>query len=148
MTDTIFSLLIDLAEKERTANGKRLAEANARLNAARAQLSMLEQYRSDYAIKQQKNAAGGTTGDSYRNYTMFMSKLDSAIVHQQKELAVWQARVEELNAANQQAHRKVRSFETLRDQRAHAARIMEMRAMQKNDDEMAARVSSRSHVKH
>jgi flagellar protein FliJ len=139
MADTLFSILIDMAERERDQQSKRLAEATARCQAAKDQLAMLEQYRADYEKRRVERAAKGTTTDGYRNFETFIAKLNAAVNQQKRDLEMWQRRCDDIRAEQHNALRKVRSFETLKTKREHEARLLAARQEQALDDEFAMR---------
>ena len=137
MSDTIFSILIDMAEKERGQQSRRLADAISRLNSAKEQLAMLEKYCADYSNQRARRAADGTSSDGYRNFATFIAKLDAALAQQRRDVFMWETRCEEISVEQSNAHRRKRSFETIRDKRELDARVNESRQEQKSNDEFA-----------
>lgn len=144
MSDTIFSILVDMAEKERGQQSKRLADATLRLQSAREQLNMLEKYCADYANQRVARATAGTSTDGYRNFATFMAKLDAALSQQRRDVLLWESRCQEIRLEQSNAYRKMRSFETLRDKRADQARQEEEKKLQKSADAFASRSHARS----
>ncbi len=143
MADTIFSILIDMAEKERGQQSRRLADAVSRLNSAKEQLAMLEKYCADYSNQRAKRAADGTSSDGFRNFATFVAKLDGALAQQRRDVAMWETRCEEISIEQSNAHRRMRSFETIRDKRELDARMNESRLEQKSNDEFAMQKHAR-----
>jgi flagellar protein FliJ len=143
MSDTIFSLLVDLAEKERLAVSRPLAEANAKLAAAKEQLHLLQSYHRDYQMRMVNPGRSATDGQSMRNFNAFVMKLDTALKQQEREVAACESRCQRIQEADQKAHRKLRSFESLRDRRAEEAKAFERQRMQKQNDEFGARAAGR-----
>jgi flagellar protein FliJ len=139
MSDTIFSILIDMAERERDQQTKRLADATTRLQAAKDQLVMLEKYRDDYDVRRAERAQQGTSTDGYKNFQTFMAKLNGAVNQQKRDVDMWQGRVDAIRSEQSNSMRKVRSFETLRDKRELEARSLAAKRQQKLDDEFASR---------
>jgi flagellar FliJ protein len=137
MSDTIFSLLVDLAERERNTTSKRLADANAGVTAARAQLDMLDRYRADY-LQRLGNRKTGSGAETLRNFNAFILKLDSAISQQQRELAAWEQRCREIIDAERAAQRKLLSFETLRDRKSEEARQFQHLSNRRLEDQVAS----------
>jgi flagellar FliJ protein len=137
MSSTIFSLLVDLAERERNTTSKRLADANTRLIAARAQLDMLNQYRVDY-LQRLGNRKTGAGAETLRNFNAFILKLDMAIVQQQRELADCEKRCREIVEVERAAQRKLLSFETLRDRKSEEVRHFQHLSNRKLEDQAAA----------
>ena len=143
MTDTIFSILVDMAERERDQQQKRIADAEAHLRSAEAQLAMLTQYRDDYRLKQVKTHTQGAAGDRFRDLGVFMEKLEIALDQQRREVTAWRVRCEELRSEHHAAHNKVRKFETLRDARAVEARTLMQRRYARLDDQLASQAAAR-----
>jgi flagellar protein FliJ len=139
MSETIFSILIDMAERERDQQTKRLVDMTARWQSAKDQLVMLEKYRADYEIRRQDRAQLGTTTDGYRNFETFMAKLNGAVNQQMRDVEMWKKRCDDIRAEQSNSLRKVRSFETLRDKREEEARALQTRREQQMDDEFASR---------
>lgn len=139
MADTIFTILIDLAERERDQQSKRLAEAMTRYQAAKEQLAMLEKHRADYEADRQKRAAKGTTTDGYRNFVTFIAKLNAAVNQQKRDVEMWHKRCDDIRAEQHIALRKIRSFETLKTKREEEANLIQARREQALDDEFAMR---------
>jgi len=138
MSDTIFSLLVELAEKERNTTSKRLADANAGVTAARAQLDMLERYRTDYQDRLRNRQTTAAGAESLRNFNAFILKLDSAIAQQTRELELCEGRCRDVMEAERVAQRKLHSFETLRERRSEEARIVQQLSNRRIEDQAAA----------
>ncbi len=144
MSDTIFSVLVDMAQRERNTTSKRLAEAKARVDAAQAQLDALEKYRAEYNERQRARMTNSGSSEGMRNFNAFVIKLDSAIKQQKRELDNLQSKYDEIKAAEKIAHKRVMSFETLMDRRAEEARQIAQRAERKLEDERSANAYART----
>jgi flagellar FliJ protein len=142
MSDTIFSLLVDLAERERNTTSKRLAEANAGVTAAKAQLDMLERYLADYQKRLSNQLAAPSGPETLRNFNAFILKLEAAIVQQTRELALCEQRCRDVVDAERAAQRKLLSFETLRDRRSDEARMLQHLSNRRLEDQTAATAAS------
>ena len=138
MSDTIFSLLVNLAERERNTTSKRLADANAGVTAARAQLDMLDRYRADYLQRLGNRKSVLSGAETLRNFNAFILKLDAAISQQQRELATCEQRCREVVHAERVAQRKLLSFETLRDRKSEEARHFQHLSSRRLEDQAAA----------
>jgi flagellar protein FliJ len=143
MSDTIFSVLVDMAQRERNTTSKRLAEAKARVDAAQAQLDALEKYRAEYNDRQRARMISAGSSEGMRNFNAFVIKLESAIKQQKRELDNLQLKYDEVKAAEQHAQKRVMSFETLMDRRAEEARQISHRAERKLEDERSASAYAR-----
>ncbi|MFN7222183.1 MAG: flagellar export protein FliJ [Burkholderiales bacterium] len=143
MSDTIFSVLVDMAQRERNTTSKRLSEAKARVDAAQAQLDALEKYRAEYNERQRARMISAGSSEGMRNFNAFVIKLESAIKQQKRELDNLQLKYDEVKAAEQNAQKRVMSFETLMDRRAEEARQISLLAERKLEDERSASAYAR-----
>jgi flagellar FliJ protein len=146
MSDTIFSLLVDLAERERNTTSKRLADANAAVTAARAQLDMLERYLADYQSRHGNGKTSASGAETLRNFNAFILKLEAAIDQQRRELSACEQRCREVIDAERAAQRKLLSFETLRDRRSEEARLLQQLNNRRLEDQAAANSALRSRL--
>ncbi|HEX7633649.1 MAG TPA: flagellar export protein FliJ [Noviherbaspirillum sp.] len=131
--------LIDLATKETDEAAKRLGRAVRVSEEAEQKLQLLLQYRDDYIARFQSNMQAGLSIAGYRNYQLFLDKLDEAINGQQKIIQDAQRRVGTERGAWQSSERKRISFDTLATRAEKAYQLKETRREQKQTDEFAAR---------
>jgi len=78
---------------------------------------------------------------SYRNFQLFIEKIDSAITGQQDVVRSSQQRVAEARAAWQACERKRMSYGTLATRARQTEQLRESRRDQKQTDEHASRIS-------
>ena len=130
-----------MATKETDEATKRLGRAIRVSEEAQQKLGILQQYRDDYAARFQETLTNGLTALAYRNFQLFLEKIDNAIDGQVNVVQSSQQRVAEARTAWQACERKRMSYDTL----ATRARDQEMRKENKRDqksmDEHAARIS-------
>ena len=140
-TPSALDTLIELATKETDEATKRLGRAIRVSEEAKQKLGILQQYRDDYAARFQETLTNGLTALAYRNFQLFLEKIDNAIDGQVNVVQSSQQRVAEARTAWQACERKRMSYDTL----ATRARDQEMRKENKRDqksmDEHAARIS-------
>ena len=140
-TPSALDTLIELATKETDEATKRLGRAIRVSEEAQQKLAILQQYRDDYAARFQETLTNGLTALAYRNFQLFLEKIDNAIDGQVNVVQSSQQRVAEARTAWQACERKRMSYDTL----ATRARDQEMRKENKRDqksmDEHAARIS-------
>ena len=131
--------LIELATTETEDAAKRLGLAVKAAADTESKLALLQGYREKYAVRFQASLATGLTAMGYRNYQLFMDKLDLAVSSQQNVVNEAKKRVEERRLAWQTGERKRMSYGTLanRAQQEEAAR--NNKRDQKAMDEHAAR---------
>lgn len=133
--------LIELAVTETDEAAKRLGLAIRVGDEAEKKLALLLQYRDDYAARFQASLTTGLTAQGYRNFQLFLEKLDSAITGQQQVVATAGLRIEKERGAWQAGERKRMSFNTLVTRAEKDALRKENRRDQKMTDEQAARLA-------
>ena len=138
-TSSALQTLIELATTETDAAAKRLGLAIRAGEEAEQKLALLMQYREDYAERFQVTMAAGVTAAGYRNFTLFMDKLDAAINGQQDIVGGAQRRIAAERAAWQAGERKRMSYGTLVSRANKAEAVREGKRDQKQTDELAAR---------
>lgn len=131
--------LIDLATKEAEAATQNLGKAIQATEEAQQKLTLLLQYRDDYADRAQSGCIAGINAMEYRNIQAFLIKLDSAIAGQQEIARSAQNRVTEKKITWQECERKRMSYGTLVDRAQKKQTQSELRRDQKMMDEHAAR---------
>lgn len=132
--------LIELATTETDEAAKRLGIAIKSGDDAEKQLQLLLQYRDDYAARFQANLAAGLNAMGYRNFQLFMDKLDTAINGQQQIVQNTKRRIENERGAWQAGERKRMSYGTLATRAEKEAQRKESKLDQKMTDEQAARI--------
>jgi flagellar protein FliJ len=131
--------LIELASTATDEAAKRLGQAIRVKEEAESKLSLLQQYRDDYAARFQSELAAGLTAQGYRNFQQFLGKLDQAIKGQQQVIANAEARVDRERNAWQESERRRISYDTLATRAEKAAQHKQNKRDQKSMDEHAAR---------
>jgi flagellar FliJ protein len=131
--------LIDLATTATDEAAKRLGLAIRAGDEAQNKLNMLLQYREDYAARFQSTLSAGMSPADYRNFQLFMQKLDTAIAGQEQIVATTQRRITQEQAAWRENERKRISFDTLATRAEKEVLRKEDKRLQKAMDEHAAR---------
>ena len=139
-TTSALETLIELAIKETDEATKRLGRSVRTNEEAQQKLVILEQYRDDYALRFQGNLTAGLTAMNYRNFQLFIDKIDSAISGQQGVVRNTQQRVAEARAAWHACERKRMSYDTLATRARQVEQLRESRRDQKQMDELASRI--------
>ncbi|HTN67037.1 MAG TPA: flagellar export protein FliJ [Burkholderiaceae bacterium] len=140
-TSSAIHTLIELATQETDEAAKRLGQAVRAAEEARQKLSLLQQYRDDYAARFQASVAAGLSATGFRNFQVFIDKLDSAIVSQQQAVHEAERGIAQERGAWQASERKRMSYDTLATRAQKAAQKQENRRDQKQSDEHAARLT-------
>ncbi|MES2025016.1 MAG: flagellar export protein FliJ [Pseudomonadota bacterium] len=138
-TSSALDTLIELATKETDEAAKRLGKCMKAAEETEQKLALLQQYRDDYATRFQQNLTTGLTAMGYRNYQLFLDKLEQAITSQQLVVRDAHIRVDRERAAWQASERKRMSYGTLANRALKAKQLQENKRDQKQTDEHAAR---------
>lgn len=131
--------LIDLAATESDAAAKELGRAVREADDAAQKLAMLVQYRDDYSTRLHSGMGSGLTASAFRNFQVFIGKIDDAIAGQQQIVKQAQLRIERQRGVWQHSERKRLSYGTLANRAQQAALHKQNKRDQKQMDEFAAR---------
>ena len=140
-TYSAINTLIELAVKETDAAAKRLGHAIRSCEEIEQKMSLLLQYRDDYATRFQQSLATGLNAMGYRNFQLFIDKLDAAIASHQLVVLDAKHRIELERSAWQASERKRMSYGTLADRAVKEEQRKEAKRDQKATDEHAARAT-------
>jgi len=131
--------LIELATTETEDAAKRLGMAIKAAADTQSKLDLLCGYREEYAARFQNSLTTGLTAMGYRNFQLFLDKLDIAVATQQQVVMEANKRVDERRVAWQAGEKKRMSYGTLAARALQQARHLENKRDQKAMDEHAAR---------
>lgn len=140
-TPSAIDTLIELAVRDTDAAAKRLGHAIRACDEVEQKLALLGQYRDDYASRFRESLAIGLSASGYRNFQLFIDKLDAAIASQQLVILDAKRRVLEERSAWQVSERKRMSYGTLASRAVKEEQRKESRRDQKAMDEHAARTN-------
>jgi flagellar FliJ protein len=136
-----FSLqpLLDLMQTRTDEATRQLGQLIAAEQSARSRLQMLEDYRTDYAVKLREACTQGLTPMALRNYQDFLARIDEAI--SQQALAV---RHSEQNTASGQEHwkeqnKRLKAIDTLSLRHDAKERVLDNKQQQKIQEEHSTR---------
>jgi flagellar FliJ protein len=133
--------LIELATGETDEAAKRLGRAVRACEDTEQKLTLLLQYRDDYTARFQSGMAAGITAAGYRNFQLFLDKLDTAIAGQQQIVDEAKRRMNGERVAWQESERKRMSYGTLATRAHKEEERKENKRDQKLMDEFANRQS-------
>lgn len=131
--------LIELAARDSDEAAKRLGLAIRASDETEKKLALLMQYREEYAARFQSGLAEGLSMMGYRNYQMFLEKLDNAIEGQQQAVRLAQQKISNERGAWQASERKRLSYDTLATRAHKEEQRKESKLDQKVTDEQATR---------
>jgi len=138
-SQTQLDTLIELARIAADEAAKRLGAALRAVQENEEKLQMLNGYRDDYAQRFGAAMAAGMTPMAYRNFQVFLDKLDSAIKGQKEIVLHARQRSERERSHWQDSERKRMSYTTLSNRAQQQAQQVEAKRDQKLMDEHAAR---------
>ncbi len=131
--------LLDLASTDTDNAAKRLGDALSASRSAEEKLEMLQQYRDEYQSRFNASLAQGLTASGYRNFQLFLGKLDQAIAGQQQIVQDAQRRISRERGTWQACERKRKSYDLLSTRAEQTELKKEGKRDQKAMDEHAAR---------
>jgi len=134
-----FEFLLKLAFDEREDAAKALQAAQGEWLTARAKLEQIESYRSEYRNRLTTSGQGGMTVTQWRDYQLFLAKLDGVTDQQKLEVVRLEAKFEQARSAWQECEKKVKGFETLKDRHLAGEQRKESVREQKLLDEFNSR---------
>jgi flagellar FliJ protein len=137
-----FSLqtVLELMQARNDEATQRLATLLAVEVDVKRKLTLLQDYRDEYAARFRQAARDGLGQPEWRNYQAFLGRLDEAVRQQLEAVSRQAAHTAAGQAEWQQQRARLKAFDALsRRHRAGEARE-ELRQEQKTQDEFAARV--------
>jgi flagellar FliJ protein len=138
-TNSALETLIELATSQTDEAAKRLGLAIRACEDTEQKLAMLLQYREEYEARFNANLASGVTAAGYRNFQLFLEKLDTAIAGQQRIVDDAKQRIIDERSLWQSCERKRMSYDTLATRVQKAEERKENKRDQKLMDEFATR---------
>jgi flagellar FliJ protein len=134
--------LIELATTATDEAARRLGQAVRVCEDTEQKLALLVQYREDYEARLRNGMASGMTIAGYRNFQLFLEKLDAAIDGQQKIVDDAKRRMEMERGTWQENERKRMSYDVLAERAAQQEQRKENKRDQKMMDEFATRLAN------
>ncbi len=131
--------LIELATRDSDDAAKLLGTAIRAAEECEQKLNMLLGYRDEYANRFQDSQKAGIAAMEYRNFQLFIEKLDTAIDGQQSLVRNARLKVERQRQTWQECERKRMSYGTLASRAEKERQHKENKRDQKQTDEHAAR---------
>ena len=138
-THSALETLVELATNQSDEAARRLGLAIRACEDTEQKLALLLQYRDDYQARFQSGLAAGITATGYRNFQVFLEKLDTAIAGQQQIVQDAKRRMGDERNAWQSCERKRMSFDTLATRAQQEEQRKENKRDQKLMDEFATR---------
>ena len=131
-------MLIDMAINNAETANQQLQKLMRQCQEAQLQLSLLKDYRQDYAVRLQKSAEIGMSASNYHNFRQFIATLDQAILQQNKVVAQIEAKLQNGRKHWYEEKRRVSSYETLLARQTRQQQVRDNRNEQLASDEFSA----------
>ncbi|MCX9157938.1 flagellar export protein FliJ [Niveibacterium sp. 24ML] len=132
--------LIELAQSRMDDAAKRLGELLSSGQAHEQKLAMLVEYREEYHNRFRSAAQSGISPDAWRNYSVFLAKLDEAVFEQEQVVSRARLQVEAGKQAWVDERNRKKAFDTLATRHQAAALRKENRDEQRMTDEHSAKL--------
>jgi len=136
--------LCSLAQKALDQATLSLGQARRSHTQAQQQLSMLLNYQLEYRQRLNVTMSDGIAANTWQNYQQFITTLEEAITHHQKQLAQWDMRVKEAVVQWQDKQQRLNAYQTLQQRACDRELLEENRRDQKQTDEFAQRGTLRN----
>ena len=141
-SNSALETLIELATTQSDEAAKRLGQAIKACEDTEQKLALLLQYRDEYSARFQAGMARGISATGYRNFQLFIEKLDTGITGQQQIVLEAKQRMNDERSAWQASERKRMSYDTLAARAEKVQLQKENKRDQKLMDEHANRQAS------
>lgn len=138
-THSALDTLIELATNQTDEAAKRLGRAIRACEDTEQKLTMLTQYREEYEARFRTGMANGLSIAGYRNFQLFLEKLDAAIDGQERIVQDARRKIATERSTWQSCERKRMSYDTLATRAEQAEQRKENKRDQKLMDEFATR---------
>lgn len=134
-----FATLIQVAQDRTDHAAARVGQLQARLSESQQKHTLLENYRGEYRARLEAATQRGANAADMRNFRAFLDRLDEAVLQQQTDVAFWRDQIDAARVNWQSEQRSLNSYNTIAARRDNAARVVQARREQKQQDEFAAR---------
>lgn len=132
--------LLDLAHEHSDNAGRKLQQLKVKWQEAELKLSQLASYREEYHQRLTQNTQQGMQMAAWREFQLFMDKLDQAITLQGEEVDKCQRHWEGGRREWLERQRQLKAYDTLSQRHATSEIKREAKKEQKEQDEFAGRM--------
>lgn len=131
--------LLDLSHERMDEAARTLGELVASERAVEEKLQLLENYRDEYRRRFMAAASQGLRPDEWRNFSIFLGRLDEAVQYQQRVVHDSRQRTAQGQQVWVEQRNQARAFDTLAERHQVKVARHEARQEQKQTDEHAAK---------
>lgn len=144
MAEFRFAFLLSLAQEEREDAATALQSAQGLWLNARSKLEQIEAYRDEYRKRLTSDGQSGITVTQWRDFQLFLIKLDDAVEQQTREVSRLEVRYQQALASWRECEKKVKGFEALKERHLLNEQRKESVREQKLLDEFNSRRQTRN----
>lgn len=134
-----FDFLLKLSVDEREDAAKALQSAQSLWLNAKLKLEQIDGYRAEYRQRLTSNSQKGISVTQWRDYQIFLLKLDTAAQQQQQEVQRLHKHYQNALLLWQECEKKVKGFEALKERHEMGEQRKELLREQKLLDEFNSR---------
>ncbi|MFC7419240.1 flagellar export protein FliJ [Iodobacter arcticus] len=134
-----FAFLLELAIDAREEAARRMQTAQSHWLGAQGKLDQVDQYRVEYRARLLDSGQGGMSIIQWRDFQLFLAKLDDVALVQQQEIDRLLVAYEAQRDAWLECEKKVKAFEALKQRHLSAEMQKELRNEQRMNDEFNTR---------
>lgn len=138
-----FQFLLEQAQEKSDKAARLMAEVKAQWQGAEQKLQQLQQFVDDYRQRFVAAQATGLSVGQWRDYQLFMAKLDAAVKQQVGEVELAGQRFETAKTHWLDTQKQVKALQALADRQARADQARQSKREQKDLDEYAAKLAYR-----
>lgn len=131
--------LLDLARDQSDDAAQKLQSLKVIWQSAEDKLAQLQEYREEYRRRLQESTRQGMQASSWREFQLFLDKLDGAIKFQADEVAACEHRWGEARVEWLEQQRKLKAFDTLSHRHRRSEEKREAKVEQRELDEFAGK---------
>lgn len=133
-------ILLEVTQKKYDDAERKLQQANALLQAEKDKLQLIIRYRKEYEQKLLSAQQAGLSVTQWRDFQLFIGKLDEAITQQEQTVQRTQEFVISAHKQWEEQRKKLKGFEMLAEQHQKKEAAKENKREQKQADEFASKV--------
>ena len=134
-----FAFLLDLARDSREDAAREMQAAQVAWQTAQGKLEQVNSYRHEYRLRLTQGGQGGMTITQWRDFQLFLGKLDQAADLQDREVQRLHGEYERLKRQWFECEKKVKAFEALEGRHLSAEQKRELKREQALLDEFNSR---------
>lgn len=138
-----FQFLLEQAQECGEKSARLMGGAKSSWQAGEQKLQQLTRFVDDYRQRLFASQQAGLSVNQWRDYQLFMLKLDTAVKQQQADVNLLLQRFEEAKAAWMETQKQVKALQALAERHEKARQAVALKREQKELDEYASKMTFR-----